>query len=203
MKDIEPVVMPDDIMCHFVLDATGDVDFRHHHTLAPHQRIAEQFSVWADNHRDRSRACAQQLFHTGIALRKLLDGIGIERARRDNVENLALEGMGRRANADRLTQIVVLCATPRPVERPRRGIRAIRQYATSSALVTTTLFTCSTVNRTPGRMAVTALSVNQAPLMTRNTCDRQRKLFPRNNSFSGDFVFSAFAQTLDSGTFLM
>src|SRR5271154_2324246 len=122
VKDVESVVMPNDVMDHFVLDTLSDIDIGHHHALTPHKWIAEQFSVRPDDHRDWSRRRFQQLFHAGIALRKLLDGIGIERARGNNIENLALEGMGRRANADRLAQIVVVCAAPRAVEGPRRGI---------------------------------------------------------------------------------
>ena len=95
----------------------------------------------------------------------------------------------------------------RPIFCPRipKGTNetARSKLATSWAFVTVILFTCRTVNKTPGRMEVTALSVNQAPLITSNTCERRRKLSPLKRSFSGDFIFSALAHTVDSRTFLM
>src|SRR6516164_6999983 len=95
----------------------------------------------------------------------------------------------------------------RPIFCPRiqKGTNDIarRRLATSWAFVTVILSTCRSVNKTPGRIEVTALSVNQAPLITKNTCERRRKLLPLRRSFSGDFVFSALAHTVDSGTLLM
>ena len=96
--------------------------------------------------------------------------------------------------------------TRRPIFCPRipngTNDMARTKLATSWAFVTVIPFTCRTVNKTPGRIEVTALSVNQAPLITKNTCERRRKLSPVKRSFGGDLVFSALAHTVDSGTFL-
>ena len=40
MENIEPVVMPDNVMSHFVLDALSDVDVGHDHPFAPHKGLA-------------------------------------------------------------------------------------------------------------------------------------------------------------------
>src|SRR6516162_11732248 len=95
----------------------------------------------------------------------------------------------------------------RPIFWPRipKGTNDIarRKLATSWAFVTVITFACRTVTKTPGRMEVTAFSVNQAPLITKNTCERRRKLSPLMRSLTGDFDFSALAHTEDSGRFLM
>src|SRR6202162_1742343 len=73
-------------------------------------------STHASSHR-RGRNSVACVVTTAVACsdRPPIHSTARSGARRDNVENLALEGMGRRANADRLTQIVIVCAAARPV----------------------------------------------------------------------------------------
>src|SRR5271155_4583721 len=113
MKNVEPIVVPDDVVHHLQLDALGNIDVGHDHAFASGNRIGQRLAIWTDDERNRRRRSPEQFLHLGIPLRELLNGIGIERAGGDDIEYLPFERMRRRAQPDGLRQVVVVSATTR------------------------------------------------------------------------------------------
>src|SRR5438067_3421298 len=118
-EDVQTLVVAHDVVKLFRFDALGDVDVSIGDAFLALESFGAQLSARIEDHGDRRWRVGEDLLDRGVHLSDTLDCRVVEDAGGDDVEDLALEGVRRRADLDGPGQVVVP-GVPRPPGRPGR-----------------------------------------------------------------------------------